>query len=142
MTLPVDGPAAVVRVQNRDLRVDAGPRQRRTGLRELLADLRDLGVDRDRSSVCTDQGAVHLFLPIQIGAPLPIAHRVGAVADIVPCHGAHLALVENGVDRRPVDEARLRLHDPEVLAQEASRQVVGGTVAVRIEMPAADVVVP
>ena len=49
-------------------------------------------------AVRPDQRSVILLLSVQRAAPLPVAHRVGAVSDVVPRHGAHLALVEPVVD--------------------------------------------
>ena len=85
---------------------------------------------------------MELFLAVEGGAPLPVGDGVGAVADVVPGHGADLAFVERVIDGGPVDEAGLGLHDPEVFAQEAAGEVVGGAVRGGVEVAAADVVIP
>ena len=83
-----------------------------------------------------------LLLAVQRAAPLPVTHGVGAVADGLPRHRADFALVESVVDLRPVHEAGLRLHHPEVLSLEPAGQVMGSAIADRVEMALADVVVP
>jgi hypothetical protein len=142
VALPVDGPAAVVGVEDGDLRVDGGAVERGAGFGELFAYVGDLGVDGSGCAVGSDEGSVELLLAVEGGAPLPVADGVSAVADVVPCHGADLALVERGVDGLPVDEAGLSLHDPEIFSQEAASEVVGGSVGIRVEVAATDVVVP
>src|SRR6185437_9239253 len=67
---------------------------------------------------------------------------VGAVSDRLPRHGAHLAFVERVIDGRPVDEARLRLHDPVVPPLPAAHEVAERAVAIRVEMSLPDIVVP
>ena len=83
-----------------------------------------------------------LLLAVERAAPLPVEHRIGAVTDRLPGHGARLAAIERGVHRRPVDRAGLRLHHPEVGALPAAHQVVHGAVARGVQMPLPDVVVP
>ena len=64
------------------------------------------------------------------------------MSDVVPGHGADLALIEKVVDVRPVDRAGLRLDHPEILSLETARQIMGGAVASGLEMALADIVVP
>ena len=42
----------------------------------------------------------------------------------------------------PVDEAGLSFHDPEIFAEEAAGEVVGGAVVDGVELAGTDVVVP
>ena len=58
VALPVDGPAAVVGVEDGDLRVRAGSGERGAGFGEVFAELCDFGVERDGRAVGTDEGAV------------------------------------------------------------------------------------
>jgi hypothetical protein len=64
------------------------------------------------------------------------------VPDVVPSHGAHLALVEPVIDVGPIHAAGLCFHHPEILSLEATRQVMRRTVAHRIKMSLPDVVIP
>ena len=111
--------------------MDGGAGEGGAGFGEFCADLLDLGVERDGRAVGADEGAVVLLLAVEGGAPLPVADGVGAVADGLPGHGAGFAFIEGVVDGRPVDEAGLGLHDPEVFAEEAAGEVVGGAVVDR-----------
>ncbi len=102
MLLPIDRPAAVVGMQDRDIRPHDRPRKHRTCLGELLTKLLNLGVERNGRTVGSDQSAVIFLLTIERAAPLPVAHRVSAVTDRVPRHRTHFALVQCIVDGRPV----------------------------------------
>ena len=82
------------------------------------------------------------LLAVEVGAPLPVGDGVGTVANVMPGHRADAALVEGVVVGVPVDEAGLGFHDPEIFAEEAAGEVVGGAVVDGIELAGADVVVP
>ena len=129
-------------MEDGDVGVDGGAGEGGAGLGELGAELRDFGVEGNGGAVGADEGAVVFLLAVEGGAPLPVGDGVGAVADVVPGHGADVALVEGVVVDVPVDEAGLGFHDPEVLAEEAAGEVVGGAVGDGVEVAGADVVVP
>ncbi len=142
VALPVDGPEGVVGVEDGDVGLDGGSGEDGAGLGELSSYLRYFGVEGDGVAVGSDQCAVVLLLAVEGGAPLPVGDGVGTVADVVPGHGADAAFVEGVVVGRPVDGAGLGLHDPEVFAEEAAGEVVGGAVGDGVELAGADVVVP
>ena len=142
MALPIDRPAAVIRMKNRNFGLYRRSCQGSACFFELLADLRDLSVKRHRSSIGSDHRAVIFFLAVKSTAPLPVAHRVGTVTHIVPGHGAHLSFIECVVDRGPVHGPGLRFHDPEIFLLESTRQVVSKAVLRDVELALADVVVP
>src|SRR5579872_4260559 len=62
--LPPNGPAAVIRMQNRDLRLHRCPSERRACLGKFLAELSDFGKQRDRRPVGSDDGTVILLLAV------------------------------------------------------------------------------
>jgi hypothetical protein len=140
--LPVDRPAAVIRMQQSHVRVRLSSAQRRPCLLELASQPRDLIVQGNRRTVRAYQRPVVLLLTVQRATPLPVRHSIGPMANIVPRHRPHLTLVERIVVLRPVHKARLRLHHPEVLAQKTSRQIVGRAIGHRVQMPRPHIIVP
>ena len=129
-------------MQDGDFCMDGGPGERGACLGELRTDLCDLGIERDGGAIRAEQGAVVLLLAVEGAAPLPVLHRLRAVADGVPGHGTDLPFVEHVVVGGPIDHAGLRFHDPEVFALEAAGKVVRCAVAHGVEVAGADVVVP
>ena len=142
MFLEVNGPPAVVGVQESDVGNYGRAAEGILDGGKFAANLRDLRVERGGSAVGSNQSAVVLFLSVERAAPLPVAHVVGTMRNCLPGHGSDLSLVQEVVDARPVDGAGLSLNHPEVTALEAARQVMGQTVGGWVEVSTADIIVP
>jgi len=54
VSLPLDGPGAVIGVEDGDIRLNGGTGEGGTGFGELFAFLRDFGVEGDGGTICAD----------------------------------------------------------------------------------------
>src|SRR5258708_6854852 len=142
VTLPVNGPPAVVRMKNRHFRLHRCPGKCRPSFIKLPPNLLGFAVERNRGAISAYQRPVILLLAVERAAPLPVAHSVGAMSNCVPCHRPHFALVERVVHSSPVDGTGLSFHHPEILALESASEVMRRAVCRGIKMSLPDVIVP
>ena len=140
--LEIHGPAAVVGMQQGDLGDGRGAGELCADGGEIAAELSNFVVERDGRAVGADERAVILLLSIERAAPLPIADFIGAVADVLPGHGADFAAIQKIIVARPVHGAGLRFDHPEIALLESAREIVRETFAIDAHVAGANVVVP
>src|SRR5258706_9982679 len=103
VTLKVDCPTIFESMQQGYLGNNPCPFEVRSGFLQVLSKLADFRIYGARFAIRCNKGAVHLFLPTERAAPLPVKNSIRAMPDGVPCHCPRFAPVQRRVHVTPVN---------------------------------------
>ena len=121
--LNLEGPNAVVVVDDGDIGLDGGSRQERRQLTIFLGNLCGLAVAAAGLAVVAQQAVPILFASDGAGSPAKPDLSVGTVGELLVANLSQFARLRAAAEDAPAERPGRLLHDQEILLLEAAHHV-------------------